>query len=68
MWFLLLQADGRLGDVTDTSLDRLRTIVVDSKLRLSSPSSFNDPFDMTAQVVAEGTHDERLRRFTEIAT
>jgi Protein of unknown function (DUF2971) len=59
-------ADGRLGDVTDTSLDRLRTIVVDSKLRLSSPSSFNDPFDMTARVVAEGTRDECLQRFTEI--
>ena len=27
-------ADGNLGNVTDTSIDRLRTIIVDSKLRL----------------------------------
>ena len=35
-------SDGSLGDVTDTSLERLRAIVVDSKLRLSSPASFKD--------------------------
>ena len=40
-------------------VERLREIVVYSELWLSSPADFNDPFDMTAAVVFEGSDEER---------
>jgi hypothetical protein len=42
-------------------------MLVDSVLPLSSPAWFNDPFDMHARIVVDGTHEERRRRYTEIA-
>ena len=41
------------------SVERLRNIIVDSQLWLASPLDFNDPFDMTAAIVFEGTDDQR---------
>lgn len=35
---------------SQTSIDRLRQIILDSQLWLSSPVDFNDPFDMSSYV------------------
>lgn len=51
---------------TAESLDRLRTVLVDAHLRLSSPLEFNDPFDMGARWVIEGSTQERLSRFNAL--
>jgi len=44
-------------------LDHLRDLAVDSRLWLSSPRDFNDPFDMSAYLSMEGTEEERRARF-----
>lgn len=41
------------------SIERLREVLVYSEMWLSSPSDFNDPFDMTAAIVFEGSEEER---------
>lgn len=46
-----------------TSVDHMRDILVRSRLWLSSPVSFNDPFDMAIRFIAEGTVTERKERF-----
>lgn len=45
---------------SELSVARLRDILVDSKLWLSSPVDFNDPFDMTAHIVAEGAIQKKI--------
>lgn len=40
-------------------VERLREVVVYAELWLSSPVDFNDPFDMTAAIVFEGSEEER---------
>lgn len=52
--------------IDQQSLDRLRAIIIDSHLRLSSPEEFNDPFDMGARWVVEGSAPERLNRFNSL--
>jgi hypothetical protein len=42
----------------EQSVSRLRDLLIDSDLWLSSPNDFNDPFDMSAAVVMEGTKQE----------
>ena len=42
----------------EQSVRRLRDLLIDSDLWLSSPNDFNDPFDMSAAVVMEGTKTE----------
>jgi hypothetical protein len=54
----------------DTAEDftHLREIVVQSKLWLSSPTAFNDPFDMRAKFVFDASPEEkraRLRKFLQ---
>jgi hypothetical protein len=44
----------------------LRDVIVQSKLRLSPPIDFNDPFDMTAVIALESTVDQRRARFTRL--
>src|SRR4029077_15773202 len=44
------------------SIDRLRDVLVRSRFWLSSPLEFNDPFDMSAQLVVEGTVEEKKQR------
>jgi hypothetical protein len=51
---------------TDSSINALRTIIVDSHLRLSSPLDFNDPFDMAARISIEGTVEQRRERFSTL--
>lgn len=46
-----------------TSIDRIRDVVVRSRLWLSSPVDFNDPFDMSGKIVVASTAAERLNRF-----
>src|SRR4051812_16457938 len=43
-----------------------RDIIVGSRLWLSSPRDFNDPFDMTADVVYEGTLGQRRARIKKL--
>lgn len=47
----------------ETAVDRIRDILVRSRLWLSSPLDFNDPFDMSGKIVATSTAAERLARF-----
>jgi hypothetical protein len=44
---------------TARSIDRLRDLIVRSRLHLSPPAEFNDPFDTAARVVAVGTPAQR---------
>ena len=52
------------GDYAERNL---RDMIVHSVLRLSSPSTFNDPYEMCVHVVVEGTQEQRLERFRQIA-
>lgn len=45
------------------SIAKLRTLLVESRLWMSHHESFNDPFDMKAQVVLEGTARQMEDRF-----
>ncbi len=51
---------------SERSIDRVRDILVRSRLWLSSPADFNDPFDMSAKIVTEATVGERRDRFNKI--
>jgi hypothetical protein len=44
----------------------MHEILVESHLWLSSPKDFNDPFDMSAKVIVEGTAQEKRERWTGI--
>jgi hypothetical protein len=44
----------------------LRDMIVHSVLRLTSPATFNDPYEMFVHIVVEGTADQRLQRFSQI--
>ena len=49
------------------SLTNLHDVLVKSLLRLSSPSRFNDPFELAAHFTLEFTERQRLARFESIA-
>lgn len=49
-----------LDAASELSVTRLRDILVESKLWLSSPVDFNDPFDMTAHILAEGSIQKKI--------
>lgn len=51
-----------IDEANPISADRLRDLLVRSRLWLSSPVDFNDPFDMSAKIVANATGKERLDR------
>jgi len=44
----------------------LRDLLLESRLWLSSPRDFNDPFDMTARVIFEGAPHELHQRFKQL--
>lgn len=46
--------------------DWLNDYLIESRLWLSTPSSFNDPFDMTCQVVFEGSSQEKRNRLIKL--
>ena len=46
----------------EKSISKVRSILVESKLFLSAPDTFNDPFDMSARMTFEGTPQEKRRR------
>ena len=50
----------------ETSVDRLRDLLLRSSLWLSSPVDFNDPFDMATVIVADGNKKQRRRRFLKL--
>lgn len=55
------------GDTVDTVLtQRVREILVESKLFLPSPASFNDPFDMTARMEFVGKPQEKRKRMEQM--
>lgn len=45
------------------SIDRVRDVLVRSMLWLSSPTDFNDPFDLSARLIAQGSELDRRSRF-----
>jgi hypothetical protein len=53
-------------DPTGDPARYLREILVESRLWLSSPKDFNDPFDMTARIVFEGTSEAKRQRFERL--
>jgi len=53
-------------DQADRRTKHLRDILVESRLWLSSPRDFNDPFDMTARVIFEGTTQRLRKRFKKL--
>jgi hypothetical protein len=54
----------RAANIDNAKLpERLRTFLINSQLWLSHHKSFNDPFDMKAHVVLEGTEKQIERRF-----
>lgn len=50
----------------EASVDRIRDVLIHSRFWLSSPLDFNDPFDMCAKFVAEGTAAEKRDRIRAI--
>lgn len=50
---------------TTENADRLRSLIVDNMLYLSSPRDFNDPFDMRASLVIKGGVDALIRSYRE---
>lgn len=54
-------------DTSDkTSIEYIRDILVKSKLWLSSPLDFNDPFDMAAKITIDGSGVEIKKRLSAI--
>ena len=51
-----------LDPASADSISRVHDIIVAGRLWLSSPLDFNDPFDLTAQSVFEGTREEKKAR------
>ena len=49
------------------SIQRTKDILVHGRLWLSSPMDFNDPFDMSARIVAKGNKADRHTRMSEMA-
>ena len=45
------------------SVDRIRDMIVESCFWLSNHERFNDPFDLTANIVLAGTTSQRRKRF-----
>lgn len=56
------------ADAIERRAKQLRDIIVESRLWLSSPRDFNDPFDMTARVIIEGETKELRQRFKQLIT
>jgi hypothetical protein len=55
-----------IAPTDETSIDRIRDVLVRSRLWLSSAIDFNDPFDMAAKFVAEGTAKQRREYLKEL--
>jgi hypothetical protein len=49
----------------EKAMRSIRDILVNSKLWLSSPADFNDPFDMKAKIVVDSDVQERRKRWEE---
>ena len=49
-----------------SSVSRLRDVAIDSKLWLSSPLDFNDPFDMSTRIVVDGSPLKRRARISQL--
>jgi hypothetical protein len=49
------------------SLQNLHDVLVKSLLRLSSPTQFNDPFEMAAHFTLKATERQRLARYESLA-
>jgi hypothetical protein len=47
----------------ERSIAKVRDLIVESRMYLSDPTRFNDPFDMKARVVFDGTLEQRRQKF-----
>jgi hypothetical protein len=56
----------RAAPDTSDSLHSITDIILNSKLWLSSPADFNDPFDMARKMVLQSTGVQRRRRINEL--
>lgn len=55
-------------DISDnTGKDRAKDLLLRSKLWLSSPNDFNDPFEMSANVIINASGDEKRKYFKSVA-
>src|SRR5437879_6515654 len=52
--------------IEPASVSFVRDLIVYCRLYLSSPIQFNDPFDMTAAAIFEGTPDQKRDRFRRL--
>lgn len=59
------QCAWKLRAISERSVDQLRDYLVRSELWLSAPIDFNDPFDVSAELVADGSLAERREKFTK---
>jgi Protein of unknown function (DUF2971) len=57
--------DDKAKGYSERSIDRLRQIIVNSRLYVSCPAEFNDPFDTAADLIATGTEAQRHERFDQ---
>ncbi len=55
-----------LGVSDPMQKERTRSLIVESKLRFSSPASFNDPFDMKWRTAIEGTPQQKRERLLKV--
>lgn len=46
--------------------DRLKSIIVESKIHFASPIQYNDPFDCSISLFAEGTEQEKRDNFNRL--
>jgi hypothetical protein len=49
-----------------TTVERLRDILLQNRLRLASPKEFNDPFDMAVKIVIEGSKKQIRQRLDTV--
>jgi hypothetical protein len=50
------------------AITNVTDILLGSVLRLSSPSQFNDPFELRAHFVMTATREQRLKRFEALVS
>ncbi len=55
-----------LSPCDQTSVDRIRDVLLRSRLWLSSPLDFNDPFDMSAKFIVDATVSEKRNRLRDL--
>lgn len=53
----------KVSENDNSSIEKIKNILLQSELWLSSPADFNDPFDTSAKIIFEGTGAQKRERF-----